>query len=87
MDNESIIFVVTLIVTLILGQVSKKCNIVAKNKIPLQNITIGLIVAIIEFIITKDFKLSLLVSGMTAGGTYDLIYNLNEILGGQENDK
>ena len=51
------------------------------NLIPIQNLVIGVIIAIIEFIITKDFKVSIAVSGLLAGGTYDIVHNLNKIKG------
>ena len=31
--------------------------------------------------ITKDFKVALTMSGLVAGGTYDIIHNLSKIVG------
>ena len=50
--------------------------------IPIQNISIGLSVALIEWIITKDFQVAIAVSGLIAGGTYDVFRNLEKIVKG-----
>ena len=50
-----------------------------QRNIPLQNILVGLIVAIIEWIITKDFEVALALSGVIAGGTYDVVHNLQKL--------
>jgi hypothetical protein len=39
------------------------------------------IVAIIEWIITKDFSTAIALSGLLAGGTYDILHNLNKLRG------
>ena len=79
MDLTEIITIVTFIVTLIMGMISKKSKWFNDNLIPIQNILIGLIVAIIEWIITKDFSTAIAVSGIVAGGTYDIVHNLKKI--------
>ena len=63
------------------------CGLIAKkhpkfnNKlIPVQNLLIGIIVAIINYIITKDFNASIMVAGLLTGGAYDLGKNLSELL-------
>lgn len=76
MTTEQIIEIVTIIVTLILGVIVKKHTNLSSQKIPIQNLAIGIIVAIIEFIVTKNFNTAIIVSGLTAGGTYDLFKNL-----------
>ncbi len=80
MPSSDIIAMVTFFVTLILGYLSKKSTFIKNELIPLQNIFIGLIVAIIEWIITKDFENSILVSGLLAGGSYDIFHNLEKII-------
>lgn len=77
---ENIITVVTIIVTWVLGYFAKKSNWINSNLIPVQNIAIGIIVALIEFIITKDFKIAIALSGLFAGGSYDVLHNLNKII-------
>lgn len=86
MDIATIIEIVTVIVTLILGRLSKKYLFLKSNLIPIQNLVIGCISFIINYIITKDIHTSLIFSGLLAGGTYDLLKNLKQIKGSDEND-
>lgn len=83
MDLTQILTIVTIVVTWILGYVSKKSTFINNNLIPVQNIIIGLIVAIIEWIITKDFSTSIALSGLIAGGSYDILHNLEKIVKGE----
>ena len=78
--NETILSLVTILVTLVLGILSKKSTFINNKMIPIQNILIGLIVAGIEWIITKDFKLAIATSGLVAGGMYDIAHNLEKII-------
>ena len=80
MQTSEIIAFVTFIVTFILGFFSKKSTFIRNEMIPIQNIAIGLIVAIIEWIITKDFESAIAISGIVAGGTYDIFHNLEKLL-------
>ena len=80
MDLTQIITLVTIIVTWILGYVAKKSTWFKNNLIPIQNIMIGIIVAIIEWIITKDFSTAIALSGLIAGGSYDVVHNLDKLL-------
>lgn len=80
MELTNMITMVTIIVTWILGIVSKKSKFINNNLIPVQNILIGVVVAIIEWIITKDFKVAIALSGILAGGTYDIIHNLDKMI-------
>lgn len=80
MGLEELVSLVTIIVTLILGVVSKKSSKIKNNLIPIQNLLIGTIVAIVEWIITKDFNSAIALSGLVAGGTYDIIHNLEKII-------
>lgn len=79
MELTEIISIVTFFVTIIMGVISKKSKWFNNNLIPVQNIAIGLIVAIIEWIITKDFSTAIALSGVIAGGTYDIVHNLNKL--------
>ena len=83
METSEIFSIVTFFVTLILGFITKKYPKISNKIIPLQNLAIGIIMAIIEFIITRDFKVSIAVSGVLAGGTYDIIHNLNKLREGE----
>lgn len=80
MELTQIISLVTIIATWLLGILSKKSKFINNNLIPVQNILIGVIVAIIEWIITKDFSLAIAMSGLIAGGSYDVIHNLEKIV-------
>jgi Na+/glutamate symporter len=80
MELTEIISISTFVVTLILGMISKKSKWFKNHLIPIQNIAIGLVVSIIEWIITKDFSTAIALSGLLAGGTYDLIHNLQKLL-------
>lgn len=80
MGLEELVSLITIIVTLILGVISKKSSKIRNNIIPIQNLLIGTIVAIVEWIITKDFNSAIALSGIIAGGTYDIIHNLEKII-------
>lgn len=83
MELTEILSIVTFLVTLILGVVAKKSTWINDNLIPLQNLAIGVVVAIIEWIITKDLSVAIAVSGILAGGTYDIIHNLDKLREGR----
>ena len=80
MELAELISLLTMIVALILGFISKKVKWVNNNIIPLQNIIVGLLVAIIEWIITKDFSVAIALSGVFAGGIYDIGHNVKKLL-------
>ena len=79
MESSTLITLVTIVVTWVLGIIAKKSIWFNTNLIPIQNITIGVVVACIEWIITKDFNIAIATSGLIAGGTYDIIHNLKKI--------
>ena len=80
MELTQIITVVTIVLTWILGVFAKKSKFISNNLIPIQNILIGVFVAIIEWIITKDFKVAIALSGLLAGGAYDIFHNLEKMI-------
>ena len=80
MELSTLISLVTIIVTWVLGVISKKHTKLNNKLIPIQNILVGLIVALIEWIVTKDFKVAIALSGLLAGGAYDVINNINKII-------
>lgn len=80
MEVSTLISLVTIIVTWLLGVVSKKYTKLNNKLIPIQNILIGLIVALIEWIVTKDFKVAIALSGLLASGTYDIGHNLKKLI-------
>lgn len=79
MTLEAIVTLVTMIVTFFCGLIAKKVSWFNTNLIPIQNIMIGVIVAVIEWIITKDFSTAIAVSGLIAGGIYDIGHNLQKM--------
>lgn len=80
MELTEILTLVTIIVTWVLGYFAKKSTFVKNELIPLQNILVGLIVSLIEWAITKDFSTAIALSGVLAGGTYDIFHNLEKII-------
>ena len=79
MELTDILTIVTIVITWLLGIFAKKSNFIKNNLIPIQNLVIGLVIAIIEWIITKDFKVAIALSGVLAGGLYDIPNNLVKI--------
>lgn len=80
MDINTIMMLVTILVTYVCGLIAKKHPKFNNKLIPVQNLLIGVIVAVINYIITKDFNASILVAGLMTGGAYDLGKNLNDLL-------
>ena len=83
MEVTQIIQIVTIVVTWLLGVVSKKYTKLNNKLIPIQNILVGLIVAVIEWIVTKDFSTAIALSGLIAGGSYDIFHNIEKIVRGE----
>ena len=81
MTIEYIVALVTVIVEIALGFIAKKNPKFKNQLIPIQNLLVGVIVAIIEWIITKDFETAIAISGLIAGGTYDIVHNLRKLKG------
>jgi len=84
MEKEYIVYLVSMLITLILGHISKKSDFISNNLIPIQNLLIGVVICLIEWLITKDFSIALAFSGLMAGGSYDIIHNLNKIKQGNK---
>lgn len=83
MELTQIIQIVTILVTWGLGFFAKKYTKLNNKLIPIQNILVGLIVAVIEWIVTKDFSTAIALSGLIAGGSYDIFHNLEKIVRGE----
>ena len=83
MTTEYLFALVTVIVEIVLGYISKKNPKISNKLIPIQNLIIGVVIAVIEYIITKDFNTAIAISGLIAGGTYDIVHNLEKFLGGE----
>lgn len=81
MDINTIMTIVTILVTYVCGVIAKNHPKFNNKLIPIQNLLIGIIIAIINYIITKDFNSSIMVAGLLTGGAYDLGKNLSDLLG------
>lgn len=79
MDTTTIIGIITMVVTFILGLLSKKSKFVSNKLIPLQNLIIGLIACGVNYYFTKDWSTAIAGVGLFTGGVYDLGTNLNEL--------
>ena len=85
MELSTIISLVTIVVTFILGIISKKSTFVKNELIPLQNLIGGIIGSVIYYAITKDINLVIASMGWFTGGTYDFIKNIKDLLNISEN--
>ena len=85
MSTEYIFALCTVGVEIELGVLSKMNPKISNKLIPIQNLLVGLSVAIIEWIVTKDFKVAIALSGLFAGGAYDVVHNLSKLK--KENDE
>lgn len=81
MEFSEMLAIITFVVTLVCGVITKKLPKISNKIIPIQNLLIGIIVAVVEWIITKNFSTAIALSGLLAGGSYDIIHNLNKIRG------
>lgn len=79
MDVSTIISLVTIVVTFVLGIVAKKNKFIKNNLIPVQNLLVGCTAFVINYILTKDINASLIGVGLFTGGTYDLVKNFQII--------
>lgn len=79
-ENTEIFCTVTLLISWITGRISKKIPWFVNYLIPVQNLLIGISIALTEWIFTKNFQMAIAVSGVVAGGIYDVLHNLNIIL-------
>ena len=68
----------TMLGTWIFGFIAKKNNI-KTDLIPYQNLLIGLIVGVIYWITSKDFSMAVTMSGLLAGGVYDIFNNIKKM--------
>lgn len=79
---ESIIPVITAIVTYIFGLLAKKFNWYESKYIPVQNFIIGVLSAMIFYLSTPDVEfmpiLFTVLSGFMAGGIYDISKTRNK---------
>lgn len=85
MDINYVIALTTVLITLIVGEITKKfIKLPSKYVIPIQNLLIGVVVAGIQWIVTGDFSGAIASSGLIAGGTYDLVKNISLFINNEE---
>jgi len=76
MDIETILMVVTALVSYIFGELAKKFNWIEKKYIPIQTLVIGLIAGVIYYTAVDDSNLItaiiMALSSLMACGVYDL---------------
>ena len=84
---EMIITLVTMIITWVLGSLSKKSTYINNNLIIIQNIIIGIISAVLYYIITKDFSTAIAMSGILAETGYNLVHNVQKLIEDSKIDK
>ena len=84
---EIIITFITMIVTWILGFLAKKSPYINNNLIVIQNIIIGIITAILYYIITKDFSIAIAMSGIIADTGYNLVHNIQKLIDDKKSDQ
>lgn len=80
-ENISVIVTfITIIVTYILGVISKKSSKINDNLIPVQNIIIGVVVGIIYYIATGDIDVIVSSSSAIATVIYDAIHGFEKLI-------
>lgn len=79
-ENTEFFCTITLLISWITGNIAKKLPWFEDYLIPVQNMLIGISIAVTEWIFTKNFQMAIAVSGIAAGGIYDVLHNLNIIL-------
>lgn len=79
MTIEYMTALITVVLSWVLGYVAKRTKFISDNLIPIQNIIVGVLVAVIEYVITKDFSAAIALSGLLAGGSYDVLHNLQKL--------
>ncbi len=79
-ENTEIFCTITLLISWITGRISKKLPWFENYLIPVQNMLIGLCIATTEWFFTGNFQMAIAVSGIAAGGIYDVLHNINIIL-------
>lgn len=84
---DMIIALFTMVLTLVLGSLSKKCSYINNNIIIIQNIVVGLFASGIYYIITKDFNIAITLSGLFAETGYNLFHNVQKLTEERKNSK
>lgn len=79
-NTDEFFCTISLLITWFTGRIAKKLPWFENYLIPVQNMLIGISIALTKWLFTGDFQLAIAVSGIAAGGIYDVLHNLNIIL-------
>lgn len=77
-NMEFIISFVTIIVTWILGKLAKKSKFIKNERIPIQNLLVGIIVTLLYYLVTKDVSMIVASGSPIATLLYDILHNLKK---------
>ncbi len=81
---EIIVTILTQIVVLILGYLSKLNPKIKNDAIIFQNGIVGIVSCILYYIVTKDFSVAIATSGLTADIIYNLVHSSYKLLKKEE---
>lgn len=84
MEINTIIKIITIVITFLCGIIAKKVKWFNNKLIPLQNLLIGVIAGSIYYYMTRDIDLVIMTVGLGTGGAYDLGKNLIMLFNGEE---
>lgn len=79
MSVEYMVALATVVLSWVLGVIAKRSKWLSDNLIPIQNLCIGVAIALIEWGVTGDFSAAVALSGLLAGGAYDIVHNLEKL--------
>lgn len=83
-NMDVIIAVITVLITYVLGLVSKKSKYINNNVIAIQNIIIGIIVTVIYYLLTGDFSMVIASSSPIAAVLYDAKHGIEKLTNTEE---
>lgn len=75
---ETIFTLTTMLVTYVFGLLAKKSKLIKDEKIPLQNITIAIVMSLIYYAVTGDFSMIVASGSPITTLLYDTIHNLKK---------
>ena len=79
MNNmEFIIQAVTIVVTWFFGKLAKKSTLIQNERIPIQNLTIGIIATLIYYAVTGNWSMVVMSGSPIATLLYDIQHNLKK---------
>lgn len=75
---ETIFTIVTMIITYVFGRLAKKSQLINTNRIPIQNITIAIVMSLIYYLLTGDFSMVVASGSPIMTLLYDTFHNFNK---------